>query len=57
MTMALYMNTSGELAITPRPSKCVICGMPTDQPPVCYDLRCEDTLNRRHEQENDHEHE
>lgn len=27
-------------------SKCVVCGMPTTQPPVCWDLLCEMELNR-----------
>ena len=28
-------------------SRCVVCGMPTTQPPVCWDLLCEMELNRR----------
>jgi hypothetical protein len=32
-------------------SKCVVCGMPTTQPPVCYDLLCEMKWNRRKDEE------
>lgn len=39
--MATYRDSSGEIAITPRWGKCLICEAPTSQPPVCYDLTCE----------------
>lgn len=32
-------------------SRCVICGMPTAQPPVCFDLLCEIEINRRADRE------
>lgn len=27
--------------VPPRWTTCVVCGNPTSQPPVCFDLRCE----------------
>lgn len=27
--------------VPPRWTRCVVCGNPTSQPPVCHDLRCE----------------
>lgn len=46
-TMNIHRDTSGELALTPRWSKCVICGQATSQPPVCFDLRCERAYEER----------
>lgn len=45
--MALYRDSSGEIAITPRWTKCVICKMPTSQPPVCCSPICEGQYERR----------
>lgn len=47
--MALYRDLSGEIAITPRWTKCAICGQATSQPPVCCDLRCEMAYENRSE--------
>lgn len=41
-----YRDSSGEIAITPRWTKCVICGHATSQPPVCWDYKCEQELER-----------
>lgn len=36
-----YRDASGEIAIEPTWTRCVVCNSPTAQPPVCFDLRCE----------------
>lgn len=36
-----------ESPIKDRWTKCVVCGQPTSQPPVCWDLRCEYELESR----------
>ena len=37
----MYRDLSGEMRLPNRWSRCVICGGPTAQPPVCYDGVCE----------------
>lgn len=44
----IQRDSSGELALPPRWSKCVICGYSTPQPPVCGDLRCEMEWEKEH---------
>lgn len=36
----------GEMRIPDRWTNCVVCGVRTNQPPVCHDLRCEMELER-----------
>ena len=46
-----FNTVTGELEISPRWSLCVICKMPTSQPPVCCSPICEARLERRMEAE------
>jgi hypothetical protein len=43
----IFRDSSGELALAARWTKCSVCGSPSPQPPVCDDLMCEIEYDRR----------